>query len=112
MAADRVVAQHAPFACCFYSKPAGAGWPFQVFGKSKSSIFSLLDLVFCNLAPLEFPHCAMERGRSFRRVRLGSVVLERLGYWSSISAGLVSYCHFARDPVSLLRLGLSEVVRL
>ena len=65
MAADRVVAQHALFACCFYSKPAGAGWPFQVFRKSKSSILSLLDLVFCNLASLEFPHCAMERGRSF-----------------------------------------------
>ena len=85
MAADRVVAQHVLFACCFYSKPAGAGWPFQVFGKSKSSILSLLDLVFCSLAPLEFPHCAMERRRSFRRVRLGPLVSEKLCYRSSIS---------------------------
>ena len=64
VAADRVVVQHALFACRFYSKPVGAGWPFQVFGKSKSSILSLLDLVFCNLAPLEFPHRALERRRS------------------------------------------------
>ena len=38
--------------------------------------------------------------------------LKSLCYRSSISAGLVSYCHFARDSVSLLRLGLSEAVRL
>ena len=76
MAADRMVAQHAFFACCFYSKPPGAGWPFQVFGKSKSSVLSLLDLVFCSLTPLEFPHSALERGRTFRRVRLGSLVLK------------------------------------
>ena len=78
MAADRVVAKYGLFACCFYSKPAGARWPFQVFGKSKSSILSLLDRVFCSLAPLEFPHCALERGRSFRRVRMGPLVPEKL----------------------------------
>ena len=65
MAADRVAAQHALFARCVYSRPAGVGWPFQVFSKSKSGILSLLDFVFCNLASLEFPHCAMERGRPF-----------------------------------------------
>ena len=65
MAADRVVAQHVLFASCFYSKPAGAGWPFQVFGKSKNSILSLLDLVFCSFAPLEFQHRPLERKRAF-----------------------------------------------
>ena len=55
MAADRVAAQYALFACCVYSKPAGAGWPFQVFGKSESSILSVLDRVLCSFAPLEFP---------------------------------------------------------
>ena len=46
MAADRVVALHALFACCFYSKPAGTGWPFQVFGKPKSSVFLFWILFF------------------------------------------------------------------
>ena len=56
MAADRVAAQHALFTCCFYGDPAGVGWPSQVFGKSKSSILSVLDLISCNLSPLEFHH--------------------------------------------------------
>src|SRR6478672_857805 len=112
MAAYRVGVQYALFACYFYSKSAGAGWPFQVFGKPKSSVLSLLDLVFCNLAPLELPHCAMERGRSFRRVRMGPLVPQKLRHWPSISAGMVSYCDFARDAVSLLCLGISEAFRL
>src|SRR6267378_301926 len=105
MAADRVVAQHPLFACCFYRKPAGAGWPFQVFGKSKSSILSLLDLVFCHLAPLEFPHCAVERGRTLRRVRMGPLVPEDLCYRSRVSTGLVPCSYLARNVISLLRLG-------
>src|SRR4029077_16332345 len=108
MAADRVAAQHALFACCFYTKPAGAGWPFQVFGKSKSSILSLLDLVFCSLAPLEFPHCAMERRRSFRLVRLGPLVSEKFCYRSSISGRVVSSPNITRNPLSLLCLGISS----
>src|SRR5207245_6668044 len=80
--------------------------------KAENSVLSILDLVLCSLAPLEFPNRAVERRRAFRRVRLGSLVLEELCYWSSLSAGLVSYCYFARDPVSLLRLGLSEAIRL
>src|SRR6476469_1617100 len=106
MAADRLVAQHALFARCFYRKPTGACWPFQVFGKSKSSVLSLLDLVFRNLAPLEFPHCAMERGRSFRRVRLGPLVPENLCYRSSISGRVASFPDFAGNLVSLLCMGV------
>ena len=87
MAADRVVAQHDLFAGCFYGKPAGLAG-FQVFGKSKSSVLSLLDLVFCSIAPVEFPHSAMERKRSFRRVWMGSMVSENLCYRSSVSGGL------------------------
>ena len=66
MAADRVVAQYALFPCCFYSKPAGTGSPFHVFGKAKNSILSILDSVLYGVAPMEFPHSAMERRRSFR----------------------------------------------
>ena len=65
MAADRVVAQHALFACCFYGKPAGTGWPFHVFGKAKNSILSILGPVLFGLAPLEFQHGALERQWSF-----------------------------------------------
>ena len=65
MAAYRVVAQHAFFACRFYSKPEGVGWPFQIFGKSKSGVLSLLDRVFCSFTSLEFQDSALERRRSF-----------------------------------------------
>ena len=49
----------------FLPDPRELARQFQVSGKSKSSILSLLDPVFCSLAPLEFPHRAMERRRTF-----------------------------------------------
>jgi hypothetical protein len=49
----------------FLPSPHGMTTPFQVPNKAEDSILSLLDFVFCNLASLEFPHCAMERGRPF-----------------------------------------------
>ena len=93
----------------FSPSQAGLADGLEDVSKAENSVLSILDLVLCSLAPLEFPHGAMERRRAFRRVRLGSLVLEELCYWSSLSAGLVSYCYFARDPVSLLRLGLSKL---
>ena len=65
MATDWVGAQHAVFACCFHTKPAATAWPFQVLGKPKSGVLSLLGFIFCSLAPLEFQDSALERERSF-----------------------------------------------
>ena len=47
----------------------------------------------------------MERGRPFRRVRLGSLVSENLCYRSSISAGMVSRSYFAAKRCFITMFG-------
>ena len=65
VASDRVAAWHAFFAARLLTKPGWIGDWLQVFSKADDSVLSFLDPVLYSFAPLEFPHCALERRRAF-----------------------------------------------
>ena len=65
VAADRVAAWYALFAARFLTKPGWIGDWLQVLSKAEDSVLSLLDPALYSFASLEFPHRALERGRSF-----------------------------------------------
>ena len=96
----------------FAASPRDLAGRFKSLAKPKAAFFLFWILFFVISHLWNFRTAPWNGDALFRRVRLGSLVFERLCYRSSIPAGLVSYCYCARDSVSLLRLGLSEAVRL
>ena len=108
MAADRVAAQHALFACSLLQQARGS-WlaGFKSLVKPKTAFFLFWILFFVVSHLWNFRTAPWNGDALFDESGWDLWYLKSYVIGHPYQAGLVSYCYFARDPVSLLCLGFS-----